>query len=244
VRDTLGPLFANNFTTLPAQRVRRGILLAANEQFFMLQTFHTTDHTLSADVVMRADNSTWTITGVYGHQENGEKEVFLEELKNLKARGKDEWLVLGDINLIYKAEDKNNTRLNRHLMTLFKETLDLSQLMEVDLRGRAHTWSNEQNDPTFTRIDRVFGSPEWHLLFPNIDLHALPTMGSNHAPLLLTSDGARQNYFGFRFETLWVNMPGFYETVQSAWSQPVNTQDNIIRMHVKLLRTPKALKLW
>jgi hypothetical protein len=39
-------------------------------------------------------------------------------------------------------------------------------------------------------------------------------------------------------------MPGFYETVQSAWSQPVNTQDNILRMHVKLLRTAKALKLW
>jgi hypothetical protein len=151
---------------------------------------------------------------------------------------------MGDFNLIYKAEDKSNTRLNRRLMTLFKETLDFSQLMEIDLQGRAYTWSNEQNDPTFTRIDRVFGSPEWHLLFPSIDLQALPTMGSDHAPLLLTSDVARQNYSGFRFEAFWVNMPGFYETVQSAWSQPVNTQNNILRMHVKLLRTAKALKLW
>jgi endonuclease/exonuclease/phosphatase (EEP) superfamily protein YafD len=208
-------LFANNFTTLPAQGVRGGILLAANEHFFTLQNFHTTDHTVSADVVMRADNVTWTVTGVY---ENDEKELFLDELKNLKARGKDEWLVMGDFNLIYKAEDKSNTRLNRRLMTLFKETLDFSQLMEIDLRSRAYTWSNEQNDPTFTRIDRVFGSPEWHLLFPSIDLQALPTMGSDHAPLLLTSDVARQNYSGFRFEAFWVNMPGFYETVQSAWS--------------------------
>jgi hypothetical protein len=101
---------------------------------------------------MRADNSTWTITRVYGPQENGEKELFLEELKNLKERGKDEWLFLGDFNLIYKAEDKNNTRLNRHLMMLFKETLDLSQLMEVDLRGRAYTWSNEQMTPLLPEL--------------------------------------------------------------------------------------------
>jgi exonuclease III len=92
VRDTLGPLFANNFTTLPAQVVHGGILLEANEHFFGLQNFHTTDHTVSADVVMCADNVTWTVTGVYGPQENDEKGLFLDELKNLKASGKDEWL--------------------------------------------------------------------------------------------------------------------------------------------------------
>lgn len=129
-------------------------------------------------------------------------------------------------------------------MAHFKDTLDETQLLEVDLRGRIYTWSNEQNNPTFTRIDRVFGSTEWHLLFPNIDLQALPSSGSDHAPLFLTGDVARQTYNGFRFESFWVNMPGFQETVQTAWSQQVNTQDAILRMHVKLIRMAKALKLW
>jgi hypothetical protein len=39
-------------------------------------------------------------------------------------------------------------------------------------------------------------------------------------------------------------MTGFMETVQEVWQQPVNTQDAILRMHVKLIRTAKALKLW
>jgi exonuclease III len=73
---------------------------------------------------MRADNVTWTITGVYGPQDNQEKEIFLDEVKDLKTRGEKEWLILGDFNLIYKAEDKSNSRLNRRLMTRFKETLD------------------------------------------------------------------------------------------------------------------------
>lgn len=75
-------------------------------------------------------------------------------------------------------------------------------------------------------------------------MQTLSTLGSNHAPLLLTGDVTRQNYSGFRFESFWVTMPGFIDTVQTAWSQPVNTQDPILRMHVKLIRTAKALKLW
>jgi hypothetical protein len=78
---------------------------------------------------MRADNKIWTVTGVYGPQEDNEKEVFPEEIIDLKTRGKQEWLILGDFNLIYKAEDKSNNRLNRRLMTRFKETLDNTQLM-------------------------------------------------------------------------------------------------------------------
>jgi hypothetical protein len=39
-------------------------------------------------------------------------------------------------------------------------------------------------------------------------------------------------------------MMGFMETIQAVWEQPVNTQDAIPRMHVKLIRTAKALKLW
>jgi hypothetical protein len=39
-------------------------------------------------------------------------------------------------------------------------------------------------------------------------------------------------------------MPAFYEIVQAVWTQLVNTHDPILRMHVKLIRTAMALKLW
>jgi hypothetical protein len=120
-----------------------------------LQNFHTTAYTISADVVMRAEKVIWTVTWVYGPQDNTEKEAFVDEIKELKARVKAEWLIFRNFNLFYKAEDESNTRLNRCLMTSFKNKLDEAQLMEVDLRGRAYTWSNEQSDPTFTRLDNL-----------------------------------------------------------------------------------------
>lgn len=215
VSETLGPNFASNYAALPAIGTRGGILIAANEKFFTLDADFTTDHTISSNITMKADNAKWTLTGVYGPQSYQDKLSFMNELKDLKNQVQVEWLIIGDFNLIYKAEDKSNNRLNRHLMNSFRQALDESQLMEIDLRGRKYTWSNEQDTPTFTRIDRFFGTQEWHLLFPNSDLQALSTMGSDHCPLFLTGDIERQNYAGFRFESYWVTMPGFMETVHN-----------------------------
>jgi hypothetical protein len=79
-------------------------------------------------------------------------------------------------------------------------------------------------------------------MFPRTDLQDLASMGSDHCPLLLYGDVVFDFYRGLRFESFWTNCPGFHDTVQEAWSKPVNTQDAILRVHVKLLRTAKALK--
>jgi hypothetical protein len=60
-----------------------------------------------------------------------DKLLFLQELKDLADPDLDEWLVLGDFNLIYQAQDKNNTNLNQHLMGSFKATIDALRLKEL-----------------------------------------------------------------------------------------------------------------
>jgi len=39
-------------------------------------------------------------------------------------------------------------------------------------------------------------------------------------------------------------MPVFMDMVQNTWNKPVNTQDAILRLHAKLLRTTKMLRNW
>jgi hypothetical protein len=46
-----------------------------------------------------------------------------------------------DFNLIYKAEDKSNVRLNRRMMGKFKATLDELELKELLLHRRKFTWT-------------------------------------------------------------------------------------------------------
>lgn len=94
------------------------------------------------------------------------------------------------------------------------------------------------------RIDQLLASVDWLEIFPRTDLQVLASLGSDHCPLFLQGDVAFDFYRGFRFESYWAQMPGFLETVQEAWNRPVNTQDAILRIHVKLLRTAKALRNW
>lgn len=89
-----------------------------------------------------------------------------------------------------------------------------------------------------------FASSEWLDIFPRTHLHALASLGSDHCPLFMQGDVVIDFYRGFRFESHWINWPGFAETVKEVWDKPVHTQDAILRVHVKLMRTAKALKLW
>lgn len=44
---------------------------------------------------MKDNNIAWTLTGIYGPQGDQEKLAFLEELKGLKERSHQEWLIIG-----------------------------------------------------------------------------------------------------------------------------------------------------
>jgi hypothetical protein len=172
------------------------------------------------------------------------KILFLQEITDICPLSLPAWLLLGDFNLILNAQDKNNARLNLSMMDNFRTTIDNLELARIDLRGRKYTWCNDQHPPTMTRIDHLFASTDWLDMFPRTDLRALASLGSDHSALFLQGDTNTDFYRGFRFESHWVHRPGFMDAVSEAWSKPVNTQDAILRLHVKMLRTAKALKNW
>jgi len=130
------------------------------------------------------------------------------------------------------------------MLNNFKYTIDNLGLAPIDLQCKRFTWCNDQLTPTMTKIDHMFASTEWLEIFPRTDLQALASLGSDHCPLFLQGDVVLDFYRGFRFEAHWAHMPGFTETIQEAWNRAVNTQDDILRIHIKLIRTTKVLKNW
>lgn len=244
IYETVGGDLAKNAVFLPSTGASGGILLAASDRFFRLTNTHQNTNSISATITLLADNKEWSITGVYGPQSDSDKILFMQEITDLKQHMLPAWLVLGDFNLIYRAHDKNNGRVNLSLLNGFKATIDNLLLAPIELKGKRYTWCNDQQNPTMTKIDHFFASPEWLAIFPRTDLQALASLGSDHCPLFLQGDVAHDFYRGFRFESHWVNRPDFIDIVKEAWDKPVNTQDAILRVHVKLIRTAKALKIW
>jgi endonuclease/exonuclease/phosphatase family metal-dependent hydrolase len=161
------------------------------------------------------------VTVVYGPSEDSEKAAFLEELTSISPGSQMQWMVPFDFNLIYEARDKNNTNLNRKLMGRFRHALDRCELLEFALQNRRFTWSNEREQPTLVRLDRVFPNRDWDLVHGDFKLQALSSSLSDHCPLLLSPQDKPVIRESFRFENFWPRVPGFREVVLGAWNEQV-----------------------
>ena len=145
------------------------------------------------------------------------KIAFLDELRAIRDGCSGPLLLCGDFNLIYKAEDKNNSILNRRMMGRFRRFIDDTELQELHLNGRRFTWSNERDNPMLERLDRVFASEDWMLLYPNHVLSALASECSDHAPLRLSTATPLHCFKRFHFENFWPKFDGFMQVVEEAW---------------------------
>jgi hypothetical protein len=83
------------------------------------------------------------------------------------------WVMCGDFNLIYQAQNKNNDHLSRRMMERFRYFLNDLELDKLHLHDRLFTWSNERSHPTLECIDRMFDSSCWNVTFPRVVLQVL-----------------------------------------------------------------------
>jgi exonuclease III len=170
----------NGYHYLPTGGTRGRILLGWNSDVVDTSNLVLKDFSLSATVKLKTYGSSFLLTTVYGPFDEGEKTRFLEELSSLKPV-----VVLGDFNLIYEAKDKSNLNLNRRLMGQFRHALDSCDLFDYALQNRRFTWSNERENPTLVRLDRVFCNKEWDMMFSDFMLQALSSSLSDHCSLFL-----------------------------------------------------------
>jgi hypothetical protein len=169
--------------------------------------------------------------------------MFIRELKLLKQVAKPQWLILGDFNLICKQQDKNNARINMTLLSRFQRALNHLQVRELNLMGKKFTWSNNQSAPTMSKINNAFCTTSWELLFAKPTLYAFSSSSSDHCPLLLVPFSAPQFRPKFKFESFWVDIPGFKDEVSQSWNKiTTHNLNHMMTLHVKLSRVAKDIR--
>jgi hypothetical protein len=122
------------------------------------------------------------------------------------------WLICGDFNLIYRAEDKSNSRLNRRLMEKFKSLLEELELKELPLSERKFTWMSSQSSQgqaTLTQIDKVFYLTEWEELFSHCPPSCMGVYHIRSLPFNFTRETGNVKFKGIRFESYWWAFPSF-----------------------------------
>jgi hypothetical protein len=97
---------------------------------------------------------------VYGPTPDEKKEQLLSDLANICSNIKIPTLIGGDYNiLIFSGEKNRNFSCNR-FTDMFNWIINTFELRDLNLNGGVYTWSNNQEDSTLERLDRVLISPE------------------------------------------------------------------------------------
>jgi exonuclease III len=243
ILDLIGPDFG--YIALPAVSGCGGILFAwRRDLWFVSSPSLGLNHVTVKVALTSAPSFSWWLTSVYGPQPNAEKVAFLNNLHSLRPPLSGPWMLCGDFNLIYQATDKNNGHLSRRMMGRFRRFLNDLELLELHLHGRPFTWSNERTHPALERIDKVFVSPDWELLFPSSSLQAIYSRCSDHSPLLLSLETCTRPKRRFTFLAFWPKLAGFLDTVKAVWSAPRPNADPLRLIDHLLRETAEALVKW
>jgi len=99
----------------------------------------------------------------------------------------------------------------------FQTSFFMHNLVDLPLEGGQFTWSNNQEDQIWSRIDKFLVSPEWEKRFPEVIQKRLPRLLSNHFSLLLDCGAPRGGNKYFKFENMWLKHEGFVEHVKNWW---------------------------
>jgi hypothetical protein len=126
-------------------------------------------------------------------------------------------MIMGDFNLIRSQANRNRPSGNVNNMMLFNSPIQLHDLEEIPLKGRAFTWSNMQDTPLLEKLDWIFTSSAWTSQYPNTSASPMARLGSDHIPIIIQISTKIPKSNIFRFEKYWLQFDGFKEIVEENW---------------------------
>ena len=127
-------------------------------------------------------------------------------------------------------------------MHAFRVLVKQCGFIDLGYSGPAYTWTNRRytSKPTLERLDRCLANADWCNIFPNSNVFNLPIIFSDHAPILLSTDGQyRKPKRNFKFENWWLMENDFHVHAKNVWSSSKNKL-----FHNRITNLAGALRKW
>ena len=99
--------------------------------------------------------------------------------------------MLGDFNEILSSTDKCGGNLvNMKRAQIFKDCLDVCNLIDLGFQGPKYTWVNKLDIGHFIQecLDRAFANQEWFDLYSEASITHLTRVHSDHYPIIINLD--------------------------------------------------------
>lgn len=106
---------------------------------------------------------------------------------------------------------------NSRGMKKFNDCLESCGMTDLGIIGAIYTWTNNQELPVLSRIDRVLLNEKLGNLWQAATVVGLIRTTSDHLPLLFSSDVSQRRKSPFRVFLSWFHLPEFPNLLQSWW---------------------------
>ncbi|XP_021858798.2 uncharacterized protein [Spinacia oleracea] len=175
--------------------------------------------------ITRVGATPWYFTAVYASPDPTKRSELWVELHSFAQTHNKPWLLAGDFNDTRSRSERNSScHETTRRSVLFNEWVDDMQLIEVEFSGAAHTWARGLTPETRRsgRLDRTLCNSEWSLRFDTAKVKHLPSIHSDHCPLLLSPNGFAPTQSinrPFRFQAAWLRHETFSEFVHEKWNR-------------------------
>lgn len=160
------------------------------EELLKLDSISVTVRQIHVKIKVSPHDFSWFFTVVYASPDFHTQTFLWNDLYNLSKSCNNEWLVVGDFNEVFFAnEELGGNAINRNRAKLFRNCLQSCGLVDLGFRGQKYTWTNKryrhQPQLIFERLDKCVANARWIDKFPNCVVTHLPRTKSDHCPLLL-----------------------------------------------------------
>ncbi|KAL0908072.1 hypothetical protein M5K25_022541 [Dendrobium thyrsiflorum] len=153
------------------------------------------------------------------------------------------WVVLGDFNCCgFQSEKAGGNVITESRLAPFKALIFDANLLDIPSSGNFYTWFNQRTDnPIHSKLDRALSNVSWSKAFPNSTYKVLNSLISDHCPLILKIDSAKNCNKRFIFKNYWCKNPDFWDTLISiSATSPLGNP--IICLYNKLKQLKDSIK--
>jgi hypothetical protein len=165
-------------------------------------------------------NDTWLNHAICptGPNADSERHFMWEELLGVISWWDSSCCIGGDFNVTHFPNKRYGVPRLTSATKEVSEFISDQGLMYTPLAGGSFTWSNNQDPPSLSRINRFLVSSDWEEYFSYLIQCCLPRPLSDHFLILLESEGMVKGSYYFKFENTWLKAEGFGGLVNQWWN--------------------------
>lgn len=179
----------SSFEFIPAVGKSGGIVLCWKYEI-NLQVTISNSNLINSLIFSDPSHTPWMLTSVYGSTIPSLKHAFWNSMFEIDSAWQGPWCLFGDFNTVIDQMDKQGGRpVAQSSAGGLRGVVQDRGLIDLGFTGHQFTWNNKRSGGANIqeRLDRGFGNGQWRLLFPQAFIQHLPSLNSDHKPLLLNT---------------------------------------------------------